>query len=144
MPRPSSRPQLIYLDLLHFIAGDSKNEDICETEFNFNSSKWLNKRCYYFHNKDEVSFDNAKKICSEIFKRIGFGKGRLYEPENLDDFDKIYKLAEEFDEKLSLPETEKQPLQLWLGLNDRSKEGDFVYNSNGKLPEFEPPWNGNQ
>ena len=67
----------------------------------------MNNRCYYFHNKEEISFDNAKKICSEIFKNIGFGKGRLYEPENLEDFDKIYELAEEFSEKLSLPETQK-------------------------------------
>ena len=101
--RPSSRPQLIYL--LHFISGDSENKDICETEFD--SSKWLNNRCYYFHNKEEISFDNAKKICSEIFKNIGFGKGRLYEPEYLEDFTKIYELAEEFSEKLSLPETQK-------------------------------------
>ena len=101
--RPSSRPQLIYL--LRFISGDSENKDICETEFN--SSKWLNNRCYYFHNKDETSFDNAKKICSEIFKDIGFGKGRLYEPENREDFVKIYELAEQFSEKLSLPETLK-------------------------------------
>ena len=140
--RPGSRLQLIYL--LHFISGDSENttrlKDICENEFN--SSKWLNNRCYYFHNKDEISFDNATKICSEIFKEIGFGKGRLYEPENLEDFAKIYELAEQF-EKLLLPETEK-PLQLWLGLNDRSKEGDFVYNSNGKLPKFNAPWHGNQ
>ena len=136
--RPSSRPQLIYL--LHFISGDSENKDICETEFN--SSKWWNHRCYYFHNKDEISFDNAKKICSEVFKGREFDKGRLYEPETPEDFEEIYKLAEQF-EKLLLPETEK-PLQLWLGLNDRSKEGDFVYNSNRKLPEFEPPWNGNQ
>ena len=105
----------------------------------------MNNRCYYFHNKDDISFDNAKKICSEVFspfKDPGFDKGRLYEPKNLEDFKEIYELAEQF-EKLLLPETEK-PLQLWLGLNDRSKEGDFVYNSNRKLPEFEPPWNGNQ
>ena len=91
--------------LLHFISGDSENKDICETKFN--SSKWLNNRCYYFHNKDEISFDNAKKICSEIFKDHGFDKGRLYEPENPEDFAKIYELAEQFSEKLSLPETQK-------------------------------------
>ena len=95
--------------LLHFISGDSETttrlKDICENEFN--SSKWLNNRCYYFHNKDEISFDNAMKICSEIFKEIGFGKGRLYEPENLEDFAKIYELADQFSEKLSLPETQK-------------------------------------
>ena len=101
--RPGSRLQLI--NLLHFISGDSENKDICETKFN--SSKWLNNRCYYFHNKDEISFDNATKICSEIFKEIGFGKGRLYEPENREDFAKIYELAEQFSEKLSLPETQK-------------------------------------
>ena len=67
----------------------------------------MNNRCYYFHNKDEISFDNAKNICFEIFKEIGFGKGRLYEPENLEDFAKIYELAEEFSEKLSLTETQK-------------------------------------
>ena len=44
-------------------------------------------------------------------------------------------MAEEF--------SKRPQLQLWLGLNDREKEGEFVYNSNGKLPKIEEHWAGN-
>ena len=44
-------------------------------------------------------------------------------------------MAEEF--------SKRPTLQLWLGLNDREKEGEFVYNSNGKLPTIEEHWAGN-
>ena len=94
----------------------------------------MNGQCYYFHNEEEKYFDDAQNICSEIAKNHGFDNGRLYEPQDLDNFAEIYELAEQFSGKLTL--------QLWLGLNDNSKEGEFVYNSNGKLPKFITPWAG--
>ena len=68
------------------------------------------------------------KICSDTFKQHGFENGRIYEPKDSENFVKIYKLAEEF--------SKRPTLQLWLGLNDREKEGEFVYNSNGRLPRY--------
>jgi hypothetical protein len=94
----------------------------------------MNGRCYYFFNEEE-SFDNAQKICSAKFKEHGFNNGKLYEPEDLKNFAKIYELAEKF--------SKKPTLQIWLGLNDKSKEGEFVYISNGKQPKFNSPWSGN-
>ena len=108
-------------------------QTICETKFN--SSKWTNGTCYYFHNEEIKLFDDAQKNCSDMFKKHGFENGRLYEPKDLETFVKIYKLAEHFSNYSSL--------QLWLGLNDRSKEGEFVYNSNNKVPNFTQPWAGN-
>ena len=117
--------------------GDIKNEanlkEICKTKLRF--SKWMNGRCYYFHNEEVKLFDDAQKKCSEIVKKHGYDNGRLYEPKDLDNFAEIYELAEQF--------SGKPTLQLWLGLNDKSREGEFVYNSNGQLAEFNPPWAGN-
>ena len=94
----------------------------------------MNDRCYYFHNEEVKLFDDAQKKCSEIFKKHGFYNGRLYEPKDLGNFTKVYELAEKFSMK---PE-----LQLWLGLNDKSKEGEFVYNSNNERPKFKAPFAG--
>ena len=95
----------------------------------------MNGTCYYFHNEEVRLFDGARKICSEAFQKHGFDSGRLYEPKDLESFAMIYELAENI--------SEYPTLTLWLGLNDRSKEGDFVYNSNGKPPKFTAPWGGN-
>ena len=108
-------------------------KEICETKFTL--SKWVNDRCYYFFDKEVKSFDDAQNICSEKFKEHGFNNGKLYEPKDLENFAKIYELAEQF--------SKKPTLQIWLGLNDKSNEGEFVYNSNGKLPQINAPWAGN-
>ena len=92
----------------------------------------MNDRCYYFHNEEVKSFEDAQRICSEKFKEHGFSNGRLYEPKDIENFAKIYELAEEF--------SYHPTLQIWLGLNDKSNEGEFVYNSNGKQPKFNAPW----
>ena len=94
----------------------------------------MNGTCYYFHNEEVRLFDGARKICSEAFQKHGFDCGRLYEPKDLESFAQIYELAENI--------SEHPTLTLWLGLNDRSKEGNFVYNSNGKPPTFTAPWAG--
>jgi len=105
-------------------------KEVCETKLEY--SRWIDDRCYFFHNKEVRAFDDAKKICSDTFKQHGFENGRIYEPKDSENFVKIYKLAEEF--------SKRPTLQLWLGLNDREKEGEFVYNSNGKLPKIEEHW----
>ena len=115
------------------VIGNVNLKTTCETKFN--SSKWMNGTCYYFHNDEVKLFDDAKEICSEAFQKYGFDNGILYEPKNLENFASIYELAE----KISNHST----LQLWLGLHDQSIEGDFVYNSSGKPPIFTAPWAGN-
>ena len=42
-----------------------------------------------------------------------------------------------------LPKFKAENEDLRLGLTDRKEEGNFVYNSNGKLPNFTIPWGGN-
>jgi hypothetical protein len=95
----------------------------------------MNDQCYYLYNEEVKLFDDAQKICSETFKKHGFDNGILYEPKNLENVVKIYGLAEQL--------SNHSTLQLWLGLNDHSKEGDFVYNSNNQAPKFIAPWAGN-
>ena len=95
----------------------------------------MNDRCYFFFDKEEKSFDHAQKICSEKFKEHGFNNGRLYEPKNIENFVKLYEFAEQV--------SDHPTLQIWLGLNDKANEGEFVYNSNGKQPKFNAPWAGN-
>ena len=122
---------------LFSIAGAIKTaaqlKEVCETLFEY--SRWINDRCYFFHNKEVRAFDDVKKICSDTFKQHGFENGRIYEPKDSENFVKIYKLAEEF--------SKRPTLQLWLGLNDREKDGEFVYNSNGKLTKIKEHWAGN-
>ena len=106
---------------------------MCETQFVF--ARWINDRCYYFHNKEVGSIDDVQKICSDTFKKHGFENGRLYEPRDAEIFFNIYSLAEDF--------SQRRTLQIWLGLNDKEKDGEFVYNSDGKLPKINAPWAGN-
>ena len=115
------------------ISGAVQLKEVCETQFEY--SRWINNRCYFFNNKEVRKFENVKKICSDTFKQHGFGNGRLYEPRDSENFVKIYKLAEEF--------SKRPTLQLWLGLNDKEKEGEFVYNSNGQLLKINEYWAGN-
>ena len=106
---------------------------MCETQIEF--GRWINNRCYFFYDKEVASFDDSQKICSDTFKQHGCENGRLYEPRDAESFAKIYKIAEEF--------AEYPTLQLWLGLNDKEKEGEFVHSSNGKLSKIDAPWAGN-
>ena len=105
---------------------------MCETQFDF--ARWINDRCYVFCNEEVGSFDDVQKICSDTFKQHGFENGRLYEPRDVENFVKIYRLAEKF--------SQRPTLQLWLGLNDKEIDGEFVYSSNGKLPKINC-WAGN-
>ena len=108
------------------IKTEAQLKDVCETQFKF--SRWINDRCYFFHNKEVQSFDDSQKICSDTFKQHGFNNGRVYEPRDHDNFKVVYELAEEF--------SKRPTLQLWIGLNDKEKDGQFVYNSNGRLPRY--------
>ena len=106
---------------------------MCETQIE--NARWLNNKCYFFHDKEVASFDDSQKICSDTFKRHGCENGKLYEPRDADNFKNIYKLAEEI--------SEYPTIQLWLGLNDNEKENEFVHSSNGKLSKINAPWAGN-
>ena len=94
----------------------------------------MNDRCYLFFD-GKKSIGDAQKICSEKFKEHGFSNGILYEPKDLDNFVKLYELAVQV--------LDHPTHQIWLGLNDKVNEGEFVYNSNGKQPTFNAPWSGN-
>ena len=115
------------------ISGAVQLKEVCKTQFEY--SRWINNRCYFFNNKEVRKLEKVKKICSDTFKQHGFENGRLYEPTDSKNFVKIYKLAEKF--------SKRPTLQLWLGLNDKEKEGEFVYNSNGQLLKINEYWAGN-
>ena len=110
------------------ISGAVQLKEVCKTQFEY--SRWINKRCYFFNNKEVRKLEKVKKICSDTFKQHGFENGRLYEPTDSANFVKIYKLAEKF--------SKRPTLQLWIGLNDKEKDGQFVYSSNGRLPRYTP------
>ena len=101
----------------------------------FEQSRSINGVCYYFHNKEVQSFNDTKKACSDEAAKFGFNNGRLYEPRDANTFAEIYMLAEEFS---------KQPkLQIWLGMTDSLKEGQFTYVSDGQASKMVAPWGGN-
>ena len=122
--------KIIYISCV--IKTTAQLKKVCESQFEF--ARWINDRCYHFYNKEVGSFDDAQKICSDTFKQHGFGNGRLYEPREDENFIQIYRLAEDF--------SQRPTLQLWLGLNDKENDGEFVYNSNRQLPKINA-WAGN-
>ena len=80
------------------------------------------------------SFNDSQKVCSDEAAKFGFNNGKLYEPRDANIFAEIYKLAEEFS---------KQPkLQIWLGMTDSLKEGQFTYVSDGQASKMVAPWGG--
>jgi len=90
----------------------------------------MNNTCYYFHNTELQSFNEALKVCSTKFEKYGFKNGRMYEPRNKDTFEKLYKKAEEW--------AQYPTLQLWIGLHDYDKEGEFKFTSDKKIPDWAP------
>ena len=81
----------------------------------FNSWEQLDDN-YYSFNKVLQTQENAKAACS----RNG---GNLYEPKSETTYKKIIHHAS----NISLGD-------FWLGINDKSQEGLFVYESNDELP----------
>ena len=98
-------------------------------------SKWINGVCYFFHNKEVRSFYDAKKVCLDEATKFGYNNGRLYEPRDANIFAQVYKLAEEFSKHLTI--------QIWLGMTDFVKEGQFTYVSDGQTSKIVAPWGGN-
>ena len=119
------------LKILNVILFSVELKTTCES---LEQSKWINDVCYFFHNKEVQKFNDAKKVCSDEAIKFGFSNGRLYEPRDANTFVEIYKLAEEFS---------KQPkLQIWLGMTDSLKEGQFTYVSDGQASKMVAPWGG--
>ena len=96
----------------------------------FDYSKWSNGKCYYFHNEEVQSFDDAQQLCSDKVKQQGFDNGKLFEPKSTEILQKVYKLAEKF--------SNRPTLTIWLGL--KKIEGKITYSSDGTLPNFTLPW----
>jgi len=105
-------------------------KEVCESAHN--QTKWMNNTCYSFHNVEIRHFDEAQKICSDEFKKYGLNNGRIYEPRNNKTFVKLYKMAEKF--------SNYPTLQIWIGLHDNEKEGEFRYDSDNQIPTIDIPW----
>lgn len=84
-------------------------------KYGFDSWKQIDDK-YYSFNKVLQTQDNAKAACN----RNG---GNLYEPKSKTTYNKIISYAK----SISLGD-------YWLGINDKSQEGMFVYESNDELP----------
>jgi len=130
-PSDETKTEVVIEDV---VKTSTQLKEVCETISNH--SKWMNNTCYYFHNVEVRSFAKAQKVCSDRFEKYGFKNGRIYEPRNLDTFVKIYKMAEEFANYTTL--------QLWIGLHDYEKDGEFRYDSDKQLPKLKIPWGSYQ
>ena len=97
-------------------------------------SKFEDGVCYFFHNTEVRSFNDAKKVCSDEAKKFGYNNGRLYEPRDANIFAQVYKWAEEFSKRTKL--------QIWLGMTDSAQEGNFTYVSDGQTSKIVEPWGG--
>ena len=97
-------------------------------------SKFENGVCYFFHDTEVRSFNDAKKVCSDEAKKFGYNNGRLYEPRDANIFAQVYKWAEEFSKRTKL--------QIWLGMTDSAQEGNFTYVSDGQTSKIVEPWGG--
>ena len=97
-------------------------------------SKFENGVCYFFHNTEVRSFNDATKVCSDEAKKFGYNNGRLYEPRDANIFAQVYKWAEEFSKRTKL--------QIWLGMTDSAQEGNFTYVSDGQTSKIVEPWGG--
>ena len=72
----------------------------------------------YYINENKISIDDAKKYCQTAFgSKI---VGRLYEPKDKATYDLVIKAANRIVQDW-----------LWLGINDKSSEGQFQYFTTG-------------
>ena len=104
-------------------------KELCDSFENF---IWSNGKCYYLHNEEIQSFENARKLCFDKSKQHGFGNGKLFEPKSTESLQHVYKLAENL--------SKKPTLTIWLGMDDQLSEGRFTYSSDGTSLSSTIPW----
>ena len=75
-------------------------------------------QCYYFHT-EAVSFDTAKAICQSKNR-----PGRIHEPKSLTN---LQLLRQAYKEKRN----GSGPNCFWIGIDDLTTEGTYLYNSDG-------------
>ena len=89
----------------------------------------MDNKCVYFE-KTGLNYDNAIKNCQEKFKDYG-GGGILYEPNSIAEQKRIVDMA-----------YERWSGWAWIGVTDKTTEGQFTYNSNNQQINFTPDWSG--
>ena len=103
-----------------------QNCDItCPTE---NSNyQVVDNLCYYFNNT-YVNYDTQKQFCKTLFS----GNGRLFEPQDLATFNKVYNVAKD-----------NYSNKYWyIGVRDPYENGTITFTSNDLLLHFTIPWGG--
>ena len=101
------------------------NNQNCPT----NSSGYylVGNKCIY-HEKTQLTWDNAKKGCQDKFS----GGGRLYEPLSLQEHNDVHAIIEPLNTRDAF----------WIGVDDLSQEGSFTYSSSGSKISMNLPWYG--
>ena len=84
----------------------------------------IDNKCYYFETTHK-SYDDAKQNCNGG----KFTRGKLFEPKSLSSNKKVHTVA------MGIKET-----NWWIGINDRTSEGSWVYDSDGSSVAFSIPW----
>lgn len=80
----------------------------------------------FFYESTRLNYDTAKANCETKFD----GNGRLYEPRSLDTMKKVRETGVANDLG-NFP---------WIGINDISEEGTWVYTSDGSTVSISIPW----
>ena len=93
--------------------------------------KIINNRCVYFE-KTSLDYDKAIENCKEKLKDYG-GGGILYEPNSIAEQKRIVDMAYEHSFGSNWA---------WIGVTDKTTEGQFTYNSNNQPINFTPDWHG--
>ena len=92
-----------------------------------NDSQLMDGRCVYFE-KEPLTYDKATQNCQEKLK--DYGGGILYEPHSIAEQKRIVDmLFEHFSYNWA-----------WIGVTDKTAEGQFTYNSNNQPINFTPDW----
>jgi len=99
------------------------------------SSRLIDGFCYYFYNGYET-YEDAQSICYQHFKHFGMGIGRLYEPRVPSNSEIVYKAVSELS---GLPDP-----AIWIGIDDKKREGDFRYFSDDSPIPTNAPFGRNQ
>ena len=95
-----------------------------------NDSKYalVDNKCVYFE-KTTLTYDQAIENCKEKLKDYG-GGGILYEPNSIAEQKRIVDMAYEHF----------SGYWAWIGVTDKTTEGQFTYNSNNQPINFTPDW----
>ena len=87
----------------------------------------VDNKCVYFE-KISLTYDKAIENCKEKLKEYG-GGGILYEPNSIAEQKRIVDMA-----------YERSSSWYWIGVTDKTTEGQFTYNSNNQPINFTPDW----